>query len=208
MPRSSPRPHDRPLSELEGVVLGLLALGPATGYALRQFFLQSPSPYWSGSAGAIYPLALRLRTRDLLAAHDATHGRRPALTFSLTAAGRRALHAWLTRDIGDDIVGVPFDPLRSRMRFIEILPARERRSLIRTALSKARAHLRTIDEDCAAKRDDGGAAYHVARGAQLMMQARVQWLEELSGGTRGRDGATPPVVLPRPSSPRHRRVAG
>jgi hypothetical protein len=60
------------LSEIEGCVLGLLAVdGPATPYAIRKVFLESPNPQWSGNAGTIYPLAgvppdpLRTRIRSL-----------------------------------------------------------------------------------------------------------------------------------------------
>jgi len=84
------------------------------------------------------------------------------------------------------IVGVPFDPLRSRMRFLEVLPPAGRRVLVGSTLAKARQHLAVIDADCDAKRaGDNRAKYHVARGAQLMMQTRVAWLEELEADLPG-----------------------
>ena len=173
-------PAPRALSELEGVILGLLAGGPFTAYAVRQFFLRSPSPYWSGSAGAIYPLVLRLQKRGLVTATAVATGRRQAATYRLTPAGRAALRTWLRTDADASIVGVPFDALRSRMRFLHVLDARERRTLVAATLVRAREHLAEIDRDAAAKREAGDrAAYHVARGAQLMMRARVTWLDEL-----------------------------
>ena len=47
-------------TELEAAVLGVVWQdGPCTPYAIRQHFLESPAPRWSGSAGAIYPLVRR-----------------------------------------------------------------------------------------------------------------------------------------------------
>jgi DNA-binding PadR family transcriptional regulator len=49
------------LTDLEGAVLADVATrGTATSYAVAQTFSQSPSEYWSGSAGAVYPLVKRL----------------------------------------------------------------------------------------------------------------------------------------------------
>lgn len=173
----------RPVSELEGVILGLLAAGPATTYALRQFFLRSPSPYWSGSAGAIYPLVVRLERRGLITSSPVATGRRRAAAFRLTPAGRVTLRSWLRTNADAAIVGVPFDPLRSRMRFLHVLGTRERRALLAATLARARAHLAEIDRDAAARRRGGDReAYQVARGAQLMMRARVRWLDELLEG--------------------------
>ena len=173
-------PSARPVSELEGVVLGLLAAGPSTAYGLRQFFLRSPSPYWSGSAGAIYPLVLRLKQRGLVISNAVATGRRRAAAFRLTAAGRAALRSWLRTNADAAIVGVPFDPLRSRMRFLQVIGISEQRTLVVATLARAREHLAEIDRDAATKRESGDrAAYHVARGAQLMMRARVTWLEEI-----------------------------
>ena len=58
----------RTTSELEGAVLGVIwQEGPCTAYTIRKQFVASPSPQWSGSAGAIYPLVRRLEKKRLLA---------------------------------------------------------------------------------------------------------------------------------------------
>ncbi|HZN05057.1 MAG TPA: helix-turn-helix transcriptional regulator, partial [Candidatus Polarisedimenticolia bacterium] len=86
----------RPLTELEGCVLGVLStLGPCTAYVVRCHFLESPSPYWSGSAGSIYPLLKRLRGLGLVQERPREEGRRRSILLSLTAAGRTALAGWL-----------------------------------------------------------------------------------------------------------------
>jgi DNA-binding PadR family transcriptional regulator len=167
--------------ELEAVVLGLLATdGPATPYAVRQYFLRSPSPTWSGSAGAIYPLIRRLRRRGLVATESSRTGKRRSDTCRITPAGRRALREWLLEEAGAHVVGVPPDPLRVRVAFLSTLAPHERRAVIADAVGRAREHLKEIARDLAARRTSGDRpGGQVARGALLMMRARVRWLEEL-----------------------------
>ena len=67
----------RELSELEYVVLGVVRQeAPCTPYVIRQVFAHSPSSYWSGSAGAIYPLVRRLERRGLLESTERRRGSR------------------------------------------------------------------------------------------------------------------------------------
>src|SRR6476659_7226575 len=55
------------LTELEQCVLGVIWRdGPMTAYEIAALFTKSLSPYWSGSAGAIYPVVQRLRKRGLV----------------------------------------------------------------------------------------------------------------------------------------------
>src|SRR5258706_3174960 len=86
----------RKLSEMEACVLALIwSNGPSTPYALRHVFLKSPSPQWSGSAGAIYPLVKRLERAKLIRSAAYSTGRRKGKLFVLTAAGSWAVYNWL-----------------------------------------------------------------------------------------------------------------
>ena len=59
------------MTELEGTVLGLIALHPeSTAYEVRREFQKSRTAHWRASAGAIYPLIERLVKRDLLTARS------------------------------------------------------------------------------------------------------------------------------------------
>src|SRR5215467_12118551 len=76
------------LSEIEACVLALVSVdGPATPYAIRKVFLNSPNPQWSGSAGTIYPLIERLRLRKFIRTTVFRTGRRRGNRISLTSAG-------------------------------------------------------------------------------------------------------------------------
>jgi DNA-binding PadR family transcriptional regulator len=169
------------LTELEGCVLGVLhVLEPCTAYSVRREFLDSPSPYWSGSAGAIYPLIERLRRRGLMRASTQTTGRRKSRLLGLTPAGRAALRAWLRPPLPDVVIGVPSDPLRTRLGFLSVLPARERRALLADAVRRMATHLRTIDADVVRlRRERDLFGLLVARGAQAALRARQAWLKEV-----------------------------
>ena len=113
-------PKHEALTDLEGAILALLARGgPMTGYALSRAFADSPSAFWSGSSGAIYPLTRRLMKRKLIAGTATATGKREATNFDLTPAGRAAFQAWLL-DV-DRAADVGFDPLRTRFFFLHLV---------------------------------------------------------------------------------------
>jgi DNA-binding PadR family transcriptional regulator len=166
------------LTELEGCVLGIVwGRGPCTAYAARRVFLDSPSPYWSGSAGAVYPLLARLEARGLVRARAQSTGRRASRHFGITPAGRRMLERWLGPPLPDWILGIPMDPLRTRMGFLGALPAVERGRFLAEAERQARVHLATSRRELT-RALVGSDVYEelVVRGAVLSLQARLTWL--------------------------------
>lgn len=176
---------ERKLSELEGCVLGLLwEKGPSTPYAVRQVFLKSPSPQWSGSSGAIYPLLERLERRKLVRSKAHATGQRQGTLFSLTAAGTSAFRAWLGPPVPEWVIGIPPDPLRTRVNFLGALPAVKRAKLLRAARKDAERHLHLIEEDCRRRQSQGAYERLMARGALLMMQTRCEWLREVAEAAR------------------------
>jgi DNA-binding PadR family transcriptional regulator len=176
-------------TELEGCVLGVLAtVGPCTAYVVRRTFLESPSPSWSGSAGAIYPLLRRLRGLGFVEEERRSAGRRRSLGLSLTPAGRAALAGWMRPPLPDVVIGVPSDPLRTRLGFLAVLAPAERRVFLADAAARMAAHLEDIEADEAGHHARGDVVNRVlARGARQMQAARVAWLREATralGGSR------------------------
>lgn len=170
----------RALSELEGCVLGLVGLmEPVTAYSIGKVFLHSPSPQWSGSAGAIYPLVKRLQRGKLICAKEQRVGQRGRELLSLMPAGRSALRTWLGPPVPGRIGGVPPDPLRTRVRFLDLLSPREQASFLKMAQQSARQNQRTVEADCRSLKPQGGFRYLIALGAVLAMEARCRWLREV-----------------------------
>jgi len=169
------------LSEIEGCVLGLLSLeGPATPYAIRKAFLQSPNPQWSGSAGTIYPLIGRLLRRKLIRSTLCLTGKRRGQRISVTAPGSHALKQWLSVPIPEWVAGVPPDPLRTRVRFLSAISDTQQRVFVQNAHQRTQAHLHIVEADCERKRGKGGLPYLMARGALLSMQSRGAFLQEVA----------------------------
>jgi len=170
------------LSELEGCVLGLVGCrGPLTAYAIRRVFLDSVSPHWSGSAGAIYPLIRRLAKRGLIRSRTHAIGSRRGHLHSLTAAGRSELRRWMGPPLPDWVVAVPVDSLRTRLGFLSALPPDARLAFLDDARRRLRAHVRDVEEDCRlALLDPDPCRILVARGALAMLRARSRWLSDVA----------------------------
>jgi DNA-binding PadR family transcriptional regulator len=169
------------LSEIEGCVLGLLSVdGPATPYAIRKVFRESPNPQWSGSAGTIYPLIERLLRRKLIRSKVCLTGKRRGHRISVTSSGSWALKQWLSIPIPEWVAGVPPDPLRTRIRFLGAIGNKLRQQFLEDAYHRTQAHLAAIEADCARRRARGKFEYLIARGALLSMRSRCALLQEVS----------------------------
>lgn len=79
----------------EYAVLGLLARGPTSGYALKKRVEEQLSHFWHESFGHLYPILARLHRRGWVRKKTRTAKGRPSRNeYSLTEAGRTALQQW------------------------------------------------------------------------------------------------------------------
>jgi DNA-binding PadR family transcriptional regulator len=171
----------RELTELEGCVLGLVwAKGPCTPYLVRKEFLESASPHWSGSAGAIYPLVERLERRRFIRAEAHATGRRRSKRYVLTPAGIRSLCGWLSPPLSDETVGVPPDPLRTRLRFLAALPRAQQVAFLSDAETKLQSQLRRVEADSLRRVMEGRYYYWMNLGAIGALQARLEWIRQIA----------------------------
>jgi DNA-binding PadR family transcriptional regulator len=182
-PSRAASPQQGRPTELEAAVLGIVARrGPCTAYAVRKSFLDAPSTYWSGSAGAIYPLVARLEKRGLLAARERPWGRGTKKLLSLTAAGRRTLRRWLAPPLPVWVAAHTVDPVRTRLFYLDSLPAAERLRFVDDAESKTRLYLAHVrGERQRLVREGNEFERLAARGIELELEARLAWLQEVRG---------------------------
>lgn len=168
-------------TELEAAVLGVVwQEGPCTPYAIRQHFLESRAPRWSGSAGAIYPLVRRLETRGLVRSKPSVRGRRAQRDFRITRIGGTALKRWVRSPIALGDGTLIHDPLRTRMLFLSALSREEALSFVSDALASLRRALQQAQKDCRANPvGENQFAHFAARNAWLVTCARVKWLAEV-----------------------------
>jgi DNA-binding PadR family transcriptional regulator len=157
------------LTDLEGAALAHIASqGAATSYAVAQSFGQSPSEYWSGSAGAVYPLIKRLAARGLLEATLAANGKRQRLDYRVTLEGRKALEDWLLD--ARRAAGMGFDPLRTRLGHLHLVSAERRRAFL--------GEVRALSEDFARQPAFVGEPM-MTRIHESWFKARATWLAML-----------------------------
>ena len=83
------------LSPTAYVVLGMLGLGPKSGYEIKRFVDRSTRFFWAASYGQIYPELRRLAEAGLIEGEDGPTGGRRRTVHHLTAAGREELERWL-----------------------------------------------------------------------------------------------------------------
>ena len=101
------------------VVLGLLSLGPRSGYDIKTVVDRSTRFFWAASYGQIYPELRRLEQEGLIEGEDAPRGGRGRRVYKLTKAGREALTEWL---LGPTVTIEYRDESLLRLFFADALP--------------------------------------------------------------------------------------
>ena len=86
-----------PASRTDYVILGLLAGGPKTGYAIKRVVDETIRHFWSESFGQLYPTLRRLREQGLI--EEAGTGARGQVRYALTEAGRGRFSDWFSEPI-------------------------------------------------------------------------------------------------------------
>ena len=76
-------------------ILGLLALRPWSAYELSQEMRRNVGEFWPRAERGIYDEPKNLVAHGYASATDERNGQRSRTVYAITAAGRRALRAWL-----------------------------------------------------------------------------------------------------------------
>ena len=168
-------------SDLELVLLGIVAkFGPCTPYAVRQHFEASPSHFFSGSTGSIYPAVKRLADSGLLAPRAGRRGQQRRTLYAITPSGRAALRAWLAPPLDDAALGTPYDPLRTRVYFLTEINAKERQRFLNHAIEGLEQRLKTVRAYAEGyDPETESLSYLAARGYLYAARAQLRWLREV-----------------------------
>jgi DNA-binding PadR family transcriptional regulator len=171
----------RDLTELEHCVLGVVWRdGPVTAYEIAALFARSLTPFWSGSAGAIYPVVQRLKKRGLIrGAYRAWRGsRRTVLTIS--TKGRDAIREWLMPPLPEEIAAPALDSLRTRTFFLDILKPAERKTFLEEAIRAVNAQLALVNKQRKVDDAAGNVSEVIgAMGAEEQLKGRLRWLKKI-----------------------------
>jgi len=85
----------KPLTSTSHALLGLLALRPWTTYELAKQVQRSLGWFWPRAERKLYDEPKNLVAAGLATATNQQTGRRQRTVYAITAAGRKALRAWL-----------------------------------------------------------------------------------------------------------------
>ena len=166
------------LSHLAYIALGVVAESqPCSGYAVMKDFQGSSSTYFSGSAGAIYPLLRRLHASGLIKETRTKAGSRVRRTYSITRKGSGALEEWLSAPVPQEDVAFMVDLLRARTLFFERLSQPKRRAFVKDA--RALLNQRILEFESRLKDSTKYTKIdHVSFHSVVMIdRARVAWLD-------------------------------
>lgn len=183
---------------LDHILLGLLRQ-PASGYDLKATFDQHLHYLWAAELSQIYPTLQRLEEKGWLRSRSADSKRGPARrVYEITAAGRRALHAWL--ESAPDI-GVERNAYLAQLYFLsELADLDKTERFFRQLRQQISARLEAIQrlERLWAEADPGFpdrlplADFHVLltmRKGLYSLTAHVQWCDDSINRIRARRDA-------------------
>lgn len=168
----------RSLTELECCVLGIVwEKGPCSAYVVRKEFLDSASSYWSGSAGTIYPLLDRLAGGGYLKVEKHPWGTRTRKEFRVSAKGRGALVRWIGPPLDPWTAAPAFDPIRTRMYFLEAIPSEGRLRFVDEAMENLRRQIEPLRaEQRVLDREPSSARALASLGTIHELEGRLRWL--------------------------------
>lgn len=90
---------ERQLTPFEHILLGLICLGPSSGYDLKRIFAVTPMGIYQPSSGALYPALRRLELKGLVQAQALTgqvgESARRRRVYEATQVGRAVHRQWL-----------------------------------------------------------------------------------------------------------------
>ncbi len=128
------------LTNMEYVILGILADGPKSGYGIKRVVELSPSIGFSASAGAIYPALKRLESQRLVEGKLELQELRPnKKVYRLTDAGRGDLLTWLKTPLNEGDYAKVQDPLLAKLLFFGLLPKADAAVFLRAQKSALQA---------------------------------------------------------------------
>ena len=162
-------------------VLGLLALGPKTGYELVQGYARSIGQISSRSDAVLYNEPKRLMKDGLVTAVDQPRGKRTLAVYSITDTGTDVLRQWLIEPPtfpvleADPIIRAVFSD------FIELDRLRDTITAFRTEAEARRNVLADIGESYLATQGLYQERMHIVtlsgRFVGFLIQAYIDWCD-------------------------------
>jgi PadR family transcriptional regulator AphA len=116
------------VNQSQFALLGLLSLGPMSGYDLKQLIAWSVNHFWREGYGQIYPTLQQLEKQRLVTKKTQQQKGKPDRNlYSLTPAGRERLQQWLSEPASPEI---PRNELLLKLFFGQWVPGETSRNQV------------------------------------------------------------------------------
>jgi DNA-binding PadR family transcriptional regulator len=166
---------------LQRIILGFLAMGPLTGYDLKRHFDSTVDYFWSADKAQIYRTLAALVSEGLAEVRTVPGVGGPSRQeHHITAAGRAALHEWLTSDLDQS---PEHNSFLARVFFADDLSPAEIAGLLEQRRSAVRATLAALElvRDSAPEPHDRAGRLRLATLDNGLRHTRteLEWLDSL-----------------------------
>jgi DNA-binding PadR family transcriptional regulator len=172
----------RRTSSSSQALLGLLTIGPMSGYELGQMVRASVGHIWSESYGQIYPNLKRLAANGLVHCKTEKHKGRPDRhVYSITKKGREQLVKWLAVPPQPE---VPRNEMLLKLFFGAQVPPQLLIGNVERMVEEHRALLEKFKRvqheeiDRNSQYPDAPFWRMAARWGQIEMEAHLRWAQE------------------------------
>ena len=173
-------------------LLGVLTLGPSSGYDIKKFVGESLGHFWQVSYGQVYPMLKRLQAEGLMTVRREIQKERPSRkVYTLTSRGHEEFLRWASLDHPDAPLDKPEILLKTFFGH-QIPPAvtirrledcRQRSRELMALFSSIEAQLQAE-----ATADPNLPYWRITlRSGVLHNRATIQWCEESLKALRGGD---------------------
>ncbi len=171
---------------LDYAILSFLNFAPMSGYDLKKLFDDSINHFWSATQSHIYRALGQMETRGWITHETIDQERHPnKKVYSITPAGTRNLHTWLTTPL-------PLDDLREawliQIFFAHNLTNPEIGALLTARLEAVKEKLQSLQVDAHESIDRNAQSIGIARASTLwqmtldygiaIYEAEIAWLEK------------------------------
>jgi DNA-binding PadR family transcriptional regulator len=167
-------------SELECLILGLIALGATSGYAMRKSMQGMRGNRWSVESGSIYR-ALRRLEEDGMVEISGRVGipNRQRIEYRLSLTGQMVLQSWIERTPEVEEFEHISDPIRTRSYFLDLADPVARLQIVKSWIAENKKVLEALRVECDGQKDACDMPAFALRSLLWQAQARQDWLKKI-----------------------------
>ena len=171
--------RSRNCSELEYMVMAMIAVNVTSGYAMRKYINALRGGRWSTESGSIYRALQRLLVANLIeVAGKAGSPKRQRTEYRVAPNGSKILNLWMCSAIDQDLIEILDDPVRARASFLKLIPIGDRREIVGSWISDSKSLLDKTDADIGKlNQADKNFESLIITGYRNLIRARIDWLE-------------------------------